>query len=109
VFVGLNGALLEYTPYSNTNVSDVKVYPSNITPQYKGMLNINNVPLNSTIYIHSKDGKLVKTLNATKSQLSWNMLTDKNKPLSTGKYYISIRLPQQDKTNENITTFTVIR
>lgn len=109
VFVGLNGALLEYTPYSNTNVSDVKVYPSNITPQYKGMLKINNVPLNSTIYIHSKDGKLVKTLNATKSQLSWNMLTDKNKPLSTGKYYISIRLPQQDKTNENITTFTVIR
>lgn len=109
VFVGLNGALLEYIPDNGNNIDNVYMIPNHITPDYKGKIMFDKVPVNSTLYIKDSEDKIVKTIQCKKSKIYWNGITDENKSLETGIYTVSIKLHNSDTVDDNVMSFSVIK
>ena len=108
VFVGLNGALLEYIPENTSHTSHMYVHPMRITPSMPSHITFHNIPLYSTLFITDKGGNPVTTIQADKSVIYWDGLTDKGQPLPTGIYFVGVKLPGRDKISEKAMTFTVI-
>lgn len=109
VFVGLNGGLFEYIPDNGNNIDNVYMIPTHITPDYKGKIMFDKIPVNSTLYIKDSSDKIVKTIQCKKSKIYWNGITDENKSLETGIYTISIKLHNLDTIEDNLMSFTVIK
>lgn len=109
VFVGLNGGLLEYIPDNGNNIDNVYMIPNHITPDYKGKIMFDKVPVNSTLYIKDSEDKIVKTIQCKKSKIYWNGITDENKSLETGIYTVSVKLHNSDTVEDKLMSFTVIK
>lgn len=109
VFVGFNGALLEYKPENEDYFTDIIVTPNSVTPDFKGLITFDNVPVNSTLYVKNSKGEIVKTLQATSSKVYWNCLDEENKYVETGKYTLSVKLNSQDTVKDYILQFSVIK
>lgn len=109
VFVGFNGALLEYKPENEDYFTDIIVTPNSVTPDFKGLITFDNVPVNSTLYVKNSKGEIVKTLQATSSKVYWNCLDEENKCMETGKYTLSVKLNNQNQVKDNILQFSVIK
>ena len=92
VFIGFNGILVEYTPENDQDISNIFVSPNNITPDYKGNVIFNNIPINSTLFIKDEQGTTIKTFQVTQPKISWNRLDDNGKSVNTGSYSLSIKL-----------------
>ena len=109
VFVGFNGALLEYKPENEDYFTDIIVTPNSVTPDFKGLITFDNVPVNSTLYVKNSKGEIVKTLQATSSKVYWNCLNEENEYVETGKYTLSVKLNNQNQVKDNILQFSVIK
>lgn len=109
VFVGFNGALLEYKPENVDNYTDIIVTPNHVTPDYKGFISFDKVPVNSTLYVKNTRGEIVKTLQATSSKVYWNCLNEENENVETGIYTLSVKLNNQNQVKDNILQFSIIK
>lgn len=109
VFVGLNGCLLEYIPENYDDISKISVNPNHITPDYKGFVIFDNIPINSILYIKNSNGEIVKNIQATSSKVYWNCTNNDNIPVETGNYTLSVKLNNQIEENDNILHFSVIK
>ena len=109
VFVGFNGALLEYKPENIDSYTDIIVAPNSVTPDFQGVITFDKVPVNSTLYVKNTKGEIVKTLQATSSKVYWNCLNEENEYVETGKYTLSVKLNNQNQVKDNILQFSVIK
>ena len=109
VFVGFNGALLEYKPENIDSYTDIIVAPNSVTPDFQGVITLDKVPVNSTLYVKNSKGEIVKTLQATSSKVYWNCLNEENEYVETGKYTLSVKLNNQNQVKDNILQFSVIK
>lgn len=109
VFIGFYGGLLEYKPENENDYTEIFVTPNRITPDYKGNITFNKVPVNSTLYIKNKKGETVKTIQASSSKAYWNGVDEKGKQVKTGTYYLSIKLANDEQVHDKVAQFSVIR
>ena len=109
VFVGFNGGLLEYIPEIENDINSAFMVPNRITPDFKGKIIFDKLPINSTLYVKKSNGEIVKTLQCNNSKMYWNGITDTNKTLETGLYSISLKLHNSDSVEDNVMNFTVIK
>lgn len=64
--------------------------PTEVTPDFGGMVTIYNVPTGYTLRITDNDGNTVRVLEAADNGLAyWDLLGNDGKPVKSGKYTIS--------------------
>ena len=96
-------------PENEDDFTDIIVTPNSVTPDFKGLITFDSVPVNSTLYVKNSKGEIVKTLQATSSKVYWNCLDEENKCMETGKYTLSVKLNNQNQVKDNILQFSVIK
>ncbi len=108
VFIGFNGALLEYKPENEDDFTDIIVTPNCVTPDFKGLITFDSVPVNSTLYVKNSKGEIVKTLQATSSKVYWNCLDETEKQVKTGMYYLAVKLANKEHLHDNIAKIYIV-
>lgn len=109
VFVGFNGGMVEYKPENVSDYSKIAVEPSRITPDFRGDVIIDNVPVGATLYIKNGNGDIVRTITADSSRVYWDCNTEAGSRVETGKYSISVQLSGESSVIDGVISFYVIK
>lgn len=93
VYIGTESGLCSYhseaTQANEEMDSDnVWAYPNPVTPEYKGMINITGLSINSDVKITSSNGTLVAQGRSTGGSFQWNGNDLRGKRVASGVYMV---------------------
>jgi hypothetical protein len=73
---------------NNTGVSNVKIFPNPVTPDFNGTVGITGLTTDAIVKITDVSGKIVWQTQANGSTASWNLKDYQGKRASTGMYLV---------------------
>lgn len=91
LFIATDGGLMSMTPYtldSENGKITPSVEPTSVTPDFAGVIRLNNIPSGSSIIVEDENGKKVSTLiNTANNNAIWDTSDSNGNLVPSGVYY----------------------
>lgn len=91
LFIATDGGIMSmnpYTPDSDNGQDSPSVEPAYVTPDFAGVVRLNNIPAGASIIIEDQNGKIVSTLDPTAgNQAVWDTCDSNGDLVPSGIYF----------------------